>query len=173
MTIHDTTVLSVTFETSERLIARGSAGDCCLLCGRSRVALPVDHGCRPDLPTDQLARVLAPPSTDPSNTWDAQWATKVRRTVPTATGAASSSPAGVQGRLEGILRTLRAATQGQRNSTLHWCACRVGEMLAAGELHDPRRAADALATVALAVGLEAGETAGTIGSGFDTYGVAV
>jgi hypothetical protein len=32
-----------------RFIARGSAGDCCILCGKVGIHLPLDHGCRPNI----------------------------------------------------------------------------------------------------------------------------
>jgi hypothetical protein len=42
----------------DRFISRGSAGDCCTLCGRVGVPLPVEHSCTPDvepgtLPTER------------------------------------------------------------------------------------------------------------------------
>ena len=30
-------------------IARGPAGDCCILCGQVGINLPDDHGCRPNI----------------------------------------------------------------------------------------------------------------------------
>ena len=30
-------------------IARGSAGDCCILCGLVGINLPLDHGCKPNI----------------------------------------------------------------------------------------------------------------------------
>jgi hypothetical protein len=48
-------------------ISRGSAGDCCLLCGKVRVDFPVEHGCIPNLPADQLAEVL---TVRPRRSWD-------------------------------------------------------------------------------------------------------
>jgi hypothetical protein len=30
-------------------IARGPAGDCCILCGKVGIHLPLDHGCRPNI----------------------------------------------------------------------------------------------------------------------------
>jgi hypothetical protein len=30
-------------------IVRGSAGDCCILCGKVGIHLPVDHGCQPNI----------------------------------------------------------------------------------------------------------------------------
>jgi hypothetical protein len=37
-------------------IARGTAGDCCVKCGRVGVDLPDEHGCRPDVTEQELAR---------------------------------------------------------------------------------------------------------------------
>jgi hypothetical protein len=81
----------------------------------------------------------------------------------TCPSAQPVSPRVLQARLEGLLRTVHAAPHGRRNDTLHWAACRVGELLTA----------DALATVALATGLEPREVHGTIRSGFDRYGVSL
>lgn len=77
----------------------------------------------------------------------------------------------VAGRLRGLLNTVNQANEGTRNAVLHWAACRVGEMVAAGELADASLAADALREVALGVGLEPGEVGGTIRSGLRTSGV--
>jgi hypothetical protein len=30
-------------------IARGTAGDCCILCGLVGIDLPLNHGCRPNI----------------------------------------------------------------------------------------------------------------------------
>ena len=35
-----------------RDIARGSAGDCCILCGKVGIDLPLVHGCRPNIDVD-------------------------------------------------------------------------------------------------------------------------
>ncbi|MCM3566437.1 hypothetical protein, partial [Hydrogenophaga intermedia] len=75
-------------------------------------------------------------------------------------------------RLEGLLRTLGQAQEGQRNTVLRWTACRVGEMLAGGELPDAWRAAAALEIVATSIGLTPREARATIRSGFTTYGVS-
>jgi hypothetical protein len=84
-----------------------------------------------------------------------------------------TTPSGdVPARLRGLLRHLNGATKGVRNDRLHWVSCRVGDMIANGELDDPQAAADALTDIALAIGLTASETAGTIRSGFRSAGVA-
>lgn len=76
-------------------------------------------------------------------------------------------------RLLGVLKTLGDTTEGSRNATLHWSACRVAEMVVAGELPDPGAAADALADVAYSIGLDRSEVPGTIRSGFRENGVVV
>jgi len=38
-------------------ISRGRSGDCCLLCGRIGVDLPVEHGCLPDISPADLVRL--------------------------------------------------------------------------------------------------------------------
>jgi hypothetical protein len=40
-------------------ISRGTAGDCCVLCGRVGVDLPIEHGCVPNLSAEQLAQLEA------------------------------------------------------------------------------------------------------------------
>ena len=81
------------------------------------------------------------------------------------------SKGSVVARLDGLTQHLRAAVEGERNARLYWTACRVGDMLVAGDLPNWRLAADALATVALEIGLEAGEVGDTIESGFKASGV--
>jgi hypothetical protein len=41
-----------------RFISRSSAGDCCVLCGKVRVPLPVEHGCAPDVDPAGLVNAL-------------------------------------------------------------------------------------------------------------------
>jgi hypothetical protein len=36
-------------QPSDNEIARGSAGDCCILCGKVGIDLPLDHGCKPNI----------------------------------------------------------------------------------------------------------------------------
>ncbi len=77
----------------------------------------------------------------------------------------------VVARLDRLLAVLRSAVEGQRNDRLHWVACRVGEMLANGDLPDAVKAAEALTTVALDTGLGHGEIGRAIASGFSKSGV--
>jgi hypothetical protein len=44
-------------------IARGPAGDCCILCGKVVVNLPLDHGCKPDIDVEAYRA-------QPSNAFD-------------------------------------------------------------------------------------------------------
>lgn len=66
--------------------------------------------------------------------------------------------------LEGLVRTVLEAPQGQRNSTLNWAAYRAGEYASAGHL-DETEAAEALYAAGLASGLTDRETRATIASG--------
>lgn len=91
-------------------------------------------------------------------------------TVPTTTPWPSRG-SNVAQRLQGVLTTMAKAPTGRRNDTLHWCACRVGEMLAVGELRDTHPAVDVLAQVAETTGLLSGEIDATIRSGLGKYGV--
>jgi hypothetical protein len=50
-------------------ITRGTAGDCCLLCGKVRVDLPVEHGCIPNLTPNQLVDLRAA-AARPRLSWD-------------------------------------------------------------------------------------------------------
>lgn len=67
------------------------------------------------------------------------------------------------GRLEGLLRTVATAQPGQRNTTLHWAACRAAELVANGASPDAVTAG--LVGAAIAVGLDHREAAATVRSG--------
>jgi hypothetical protein len=67
-------------------------------------------------------------------------------------------------RLRGILRTVSTAPEGQRNSALHWGACRAAGMIAAGET-DSATVVEALVTAAMAAGLPETEARRTVASG--------
>jgi hypothetical protein len=102
---------------------------------------------------------------------------RAKRQAPAHAGGDRVLTGSPAARLSGLLSRLAAATEGERNSVLHWASCRVGEMVAEGSIPDARRAAAALAEVAVAVGLKGdvdrGEIGGTIRSGFSKSGVAV
>lgn len=76
----------------------------------------------------------------------------------------ASATAPVPTRLGGLLRAVESAAEGARNSTLHWAACRAGEMAAVGEL-DAASAATVFLAAAASVGLPDWEARRTIASG--------
>jgi len=73
-------------------------------------------------------------------------------------------------RLAGLVQTVMDACEGERNSRLHWAACRGAEMISAGV--DGNMVADALQLAGEAVGLPFAEVAATIRSGLRTSAVA-
>jgi hypothetical protein len=147
-------------------IVRGGAGDCCLLCGRCGIDLDAGHACRGNLPPNQLERLLAPRP----DRGDIQGYFNQRSRRPGVLNRSFGTP---QARLVGILRTVQSAATGQRNATLHWAACRVAEMVRAGEVVDVSAAAEALAAAAECAGLPSTESRATIRSGFSTSAVVV
>ncbi len=88
----------------------------------------------------------------------------------TALGAAAvSGPATPldHRRLEGLLRKLAFAPEGQRNGLLYWSACRLGEAIGKGEIA-PDIGEAVLLRAALRAGLPKDEARRTIASGFKT-----
>jgi hypothetical protein len=86
-----------------------------------------------------------------------------RRATRTALQA-PQTPGGRPGdaaRLAGLLRALERAPQGQRNSTLYWCACRLKELLEQGA---PSSWAEVLIRAGEAAGLERSEARDTVRS---------
>jgi len=76
-------------------------------------------------------------------------------------------------RVHGLVKTVLSAREGERNSTLHWAACRVADMAADGTLGpgtgvDVSAAVRALADAALEIGLTPAEVRATIASGCPT-----
>jgi hypothetical protein len=72
-----------------------------------------------------------------------------------------------QRRLEGVLRKVKFAPESQRNSTLHWGACRLGEAISNGEIGSSIAEA-LLVRAALQAGLPEAEARRTIASSFRT-----
>jgi len=141
---------------------------CCVMCGRTALADKADHHCRPNLsPADleRLQREAARPKL--GSIFDLRQPR--RRLLPAPTVVSVSAP----GRLSGLARTVREANVGERNSTLHWAACRAGEMVTEGALRDPWEAARSLAEAAEHAGLGGPEIAATIRSGFKASGVVL
>ncbi len=149
-------------------MVRVSAVVCCVLCGLTRVDLPPEHGCRPNLSPEELAQLKREGQAPKfASLFDLKRASRPQ--TPTFGLGSASTP----GRLAGLRRTVASAQQGQRNTTLHWAACRAGEMVAEGVMGDPWVAAEALAEAAGAAGLDAREIAATIRSGFQSSGVTL
>jgi hypothetical protein len=70
----------------------------------------------------------------------------------------------IQARIDGVIRAVATAREGQRNATLYWSACRIAELASEGAI--PRQeAAGALLAAAVAIGLPAIEAQRTIASG--------
>jgi hypothetical protein len=75
------------------------------------------------------------------------------------------TPERAQHAIEGILKRVSAARQGERNELLHWGACRMRERIVAGQIGQGE-AASLLVAAARAVGLTESEARATIHSGF-------
>lgn len=74
---------------------------------------------------------------------------------------------GSEGSLSGLLGFLGRSVNGERNTVLHWCACRASEDL---DDADTEEAAHSLHEVAQQIGLDARSSWATIRSGFQTNG---
>jgi hypothetical protein len=92
-----------------------------------------------------LARLLAP------------------RPEPTRPAAAKRDTS-ASARLAGLVQAVEAAAEGQRNSVLHWAACRAAEMVTAGQAGPEAVTADLVAAAAVA-GLGEREARRTVASG--------
>ena len=94
------------------------------------------------------------------------------RATSVGTAPLTMTTGDVGGRLAGILTHLNGAHVGVRNATLYWAACRVGEMIAARQLHaDSARVADVLVERGVRLGLTTRESIATVRSGFRASGV--
>ena len=74
------------------------------------------------------------------------------------------------GDVEPLARFVASSTQGQRNTRLHWAACRAGEMAARG-LVSAQSAGRRLVAAAAAAGYVGAEVVRTINSGFQESGL--
>jgi hypothetical protein len=66
------------------------------------------------------------------------------RSYPTSTPARPIKPAVAINKIEGIVRTISGARQGERNSVLHWGACRLAELAGQSVITESDAAALAL-----------------------------
>lgn len=108
-----------------------------------RAALP--------LPPDWLTALLAKPIAAPSTCY--------RPPNPTVPPIGDMRP-----RLSGLVRTVVLARQGERNATLHWAACRLGELVRQGQIH-PDAALALIVEAGRHAGLSSREAAATARSG--------
>lgn len=69
----------------------------------------------------------------------------------------------IAARLDGLIATVLDAHQGERNTVLHWAACRAAEMVSAGQLTQDQ-IHDSLGRAAACAGLDDGEASRTIAS---------
>jgi hypothetical protein len=128
------------------VIARGTAGDCCVWCGKVGINLPIEHGCKPNVTAEQVYGIHG----DKWN-WDAAWEKKgppqdvldalnrrpastngEAKPVPwidpkTGEVLAQAPPKLMAAQLAGIARKVAETPEGERNSILHWAWCRLVE----------------------------------------------
>lgn len=114
-----------------------------------------------DAPAELVAAVLPPKRVERSRSDERSWLDR------NASTGRSWSPAGLIG-------AVASATQGERNSRLHWAACRIAEDVVAGKVTraEAAAAADELERVAVLVGLSQAEVRRTITSGLASQGAA-
>lgn len=86
------------------------------------------------------------------------------RRPPTSRSRSTTSSSTSSSAVDGLVRLVRDAQPGNRNSALHWAACRVSDRAAQGLL-DADVACEALRDAGLAAGLRAHEVDATIASG--------
>jgi hypothetical protein len=95
--------------------------------------------------------------------WIADLLDPPRRQLADAPQRAARAGDRVAARLEGLLVAVLDAKRGERNTVLHWAACRAAEMIEAGQLGEDQ-VFDSLAAAACRVGLDDGEARRTIAS---------
>jgi hypothetical protein len=101
----------------------------------------------------------SPPAAWPDWLFHALWPA----TSPASVTTARDNP---NARIDGVLRAVERASEGSRNSVLHWGACRLGELVEKGQLGRDH-AHSLLRDAARAAGLSPIEADRTIGSGLD------
>lgn len=143
------------------VVAAGSVmatGGCYALAAGtvSQLAAAIASGSLPLLP-QALCDLIAKPAPPPR---------RHKEHVPSPLPGAISARCEVdpRPRLAGLVRAVASAPPGQRNATLHWAACRAGELVGAGVL--PLHVAfAALVEAGFIIGLTERETVATIRSG--------
>jgi hypothetical protein len=113
-------------------IARGRAGDCCVLCGQVGIDLPLDHGCQPNIDV-QAHRAERAADADRYD-WEAAWTRpNVREIKPptewidhqTGEVLPQPPPKVMAARLAGICRTVAATREGKRQTIGYTWAARI------------------------------------------------
>ena len=117
-------------------------------------AYPGNPGCRELVTGGRRYQVVDDTDPEPLPAWLAALAadaeSAARSCVPSRVRAASGA------RFQGLIKTVRAGQEGDRNGPLYWAARRVAEMIAAGEV-DRGAAEESLVAAALEAGLRGGE----------------
>jgi Bifunctional DNA primase/polymerase, N-terminal len=96
------------------------------------------------------------------------WMTTMLRPAPRPKSAVTPNVNG--GDIEPLARFVASSTKGERNSRLHWAACRAGEMAARRQV-SAQSAGNRLVAAAAAAGYFGSEVANTIDSGFQDSGL--
>lgn len=100
-----------------------------------------------------------------------EWILDAIRPKPPAPAATPHRTFNAPRAIEGVLRTIERAAEGQRNGTLHWGACRLAERIAAGQI-GTGEAEHMLLHAARQCGLADVEALPTIRSGLNRRAVA-
>jgi hypothetical protein len=102
------------------------------------------------------------------------WRVKVSKPKTSSGNGAprGGSGGGGGGSMLGLIRTVISAVDGERNSVTFWAACRVGEMVVAGDISESQAIAE-LVAAAGHVGLPQHEALRTIESGLKTAGAVL
>jgi hypothetical protein len=147
-------------------ISRGTAGDCCVRCGRVGIDLPVEHGCVPNLTPEQEAYRQQPRCSWDElpffKRWDAQ-------KTPASTATAIPPPisrAYVKAAFDNEISTLAATRPGSRNDQLNRSSFALGQLIGARVLAEAGTV-DALTRTARSTGLGETEITATITSGIE------
>jgi hypothetical protein len=116
-----------------------------------QLAAAIGNATLPELP-GWLANLIAKPSAN------------LKAGSNNTTRIAHSPTGDIRRRLAGLIRKVVLAPTGERNATLHWAACRVGELIRAG-IMPPEAAVAMLTEAGRHAGLSSSESQATAKSG--------
>ena len=111
--------------------------------------------------TAQLARAIAERSLLPMPDWLIELAVQPMKPAPVL---APLSRDGMTRRIDGLIATVEKAAVGGRNATLHWAACRAGELVSSTDI-SAGQLSGLLVQAGLSVGLHEHEVRNTVASG--------